>query len=168
MLDIRRYILENFTSSELQMHLEYDVGGFSVDYLQSILEPGSKIAYTSMDIISASFIKQFGPILVFQFQVYEDFQLAGGLSYLEEPSGKFIGRHAMVLVGVRMELAQKIFLLQNWWKKKQFVEVSERYMDACNGRFAFVRTQQTGVPSVFQTGCLIYAESAGLDKVARG
>ena len=65
--------------------------------------------------------------------VYEDFQLAGRLSYLEEPSGKQKEYYAMLLVGVRNVRAQKVFLLQNWWRSKPFLEVSDSYLDACNG-----------------------------------
>jgi hypothetical protein len=137
MLDFKWHIKENFSPRELFAHIIDDKGGSSVDYLKSILEPGCKIAFTTADMISASFIKRFGPVLVFQFMVYEDFQLAERLSYLEEQSGKEIGLHAMLLVGVRTVGAQKVFLLHNWWRRKQLIEVSERYLNACDGHVAF-------------------------------
>ena len=166
MLDIRRYILENFSPENLRDHIIRDEGGHSLDYLQSILEPGSKVFHAdSTDMISPELIKNFGPALVYQFKVYEDFKLPGRLSYLEKPSDEFIGRHSMVLIGVRTEGDRKVFLLQNWWRKKQFIEVSDTYLMACDARVAFVQTPQTRLPADLQSRYTVYAETADLDKM---
>ena len=63
-----------------------------------------------------------------------------------KPSGKFKGAHAMVMVGARRDDSGQYFLLQNWWKEKQFVEVSEAYLQHCSATVFFVETPQTGVP----------------------
>jgi hypothetical protein len=69
----------------------------------------------------------------------------------------------MVLVGVRMEGSEKVFLLQNWWRKKQFVEVSEGYLRRCEARIAFVQTPQPEVPDGFLARQGLFAESSDLD-----
>ena len=165
MLEMRRFIVENFSGTDLHKHIVDKEGGMSVDYLESILEPGSKVVRTWPEAIDASLIKRVGPILVYQFQVYDDFLLAGRLSYLEEPSGKKIGRHAMLIVGVREEDGQKVFLLQNWGRRKQFVEVGDRYLTACSANFCFVQTPQKGVPTFFKGVYTTYAETTNLDKM---
>ena len=165
MLNIRRFIVENFSGTELHKYIVDEEGGMSVDYLKGILELGSQVVNTIPEAIDASLIQRVGPILVHQFEVYDDFLVAGRLSYLEEPSGKKIGRHAMLIVGVREEDGKKVFLLQNWWRRKQFVEVSDRYLTACSASFCFVRTPQKGVPTLFKGVYTTYAETANLDKM---
>ncbi len=166
MLDMRRYILENFSSKQRYNHIVTDEGGNSHDYLQKILIPGSKFFHVlSTDVINAALIQQYGPALIYQFQVYEDFKEPGRLSYLEEPTGECAGRHSMVLIGVREEGSRKVFLLQNWWRRKQFVEVSDAYLSACDARIAFVRTPQTGLSDLLQSRYTLYAETMDLDKM---
>ncbi len=70
----------------------------------------------------------------------------------------------MVLIGVKMEGAQKVFQLQSWWRGKQFIKVSEAYLKACQGVFAIVKTPQNGVCSGLESVYKMYAESADLDK----
>ncbi len=50
----------------------------------------------------------------------------------------------MVVLGVRTEGESQIFLLQNWWRNKQFVEVSEDYM-TMDCSICFIGTPQTFV-----------------------
>ena len=49
----------------------------------------------------------------------------------------------MVVLGVRKEGKSRMFLLQNWWQDKQFVEVSEEYMSYMDCDVFFVCTPQT-------------------------
>ena len=166
MLDMKRYILENFSSKQLYHHIVTDEGGNTLDYLKKILIPGSTFFHVlSTDVINAALIQQYGPALIYQFQVYDDFKEPGRLSYLEEPVGKCAGRHSMVLIGVRQEGSRKVFLLQNWWRRKQFVEVSDAYLSACDARIVFVRTPQTGLSDLMQSHCTVYAETTDLDKM---
>ncbi len=48
----------------------------------------------------------------------------------------------MVVLGVRTEGESQIFMLQNWWRDKQFVEVSEDYM-TMDCSICFIGTPQT-------------------------
>jgi hypothetical protein len=68
--------------------------------------------------------------------------------------------HAMVLVGTRTDQAGKRhFLLQNWWAKKQFVDVDIDYMLHCKGKIYFVTTRQTHIPSKYVTQDAHYGET---------
>ena len=64
-------------------------------------------------------------------------------------------RHSMLVVGHRTERGKLRLLLQNWWRKKQFVEVDEEYFESCNEfGVMFVITPQTHFPPLLDvTGC---------------
>jgi hypothetical protein len=71
----------------------------------------------------------------------------------------------MVLIGHRLEGDNDIYLLQNWWKSRQFVEVDHNYLIRCNATAYFVKTDQTSIPDKFKTtGPCVYAENENLDK----
>ena len=73
----------------------------------------------------------------------------------------------MVLIGCRTDEAsgRKLYLLQNWWKNKQFVEVDAEYLKQCGVTMYFVETPQTCIPDIFPTTAAKYAEvDSFLDK----
>eukprot|EP01125_Pyxidicula_operculata_P022573 TRINITY_DN9356_c0_g1_i1.p1 TRINITY_DN9356_c0_g1~~TRINITY_DN9356_c0_g1_i1.p1 ORF type:complete len:101 (-),score=14.17 TRINITY_DN9356_c0_g1_i1:23-289(-) len=57
----------------------------------------------------------------------------------------------MALVGYRKVGDKVFYLLQNWWKKKQFVEVDEEYLENSFANVYFVETPQTEIPSNLPT-----------------
>ncbi len=69
----------------------------------------------------------------------------------------------MLLVGVKGSGESKIFLLQNWWSKKQFVQVSTSYLADCLPLIYFVRTPQTEIDKRYPVVYGGYAESGGVD-----
>lgn len=54
----------------------------------------------------------------------------------------------MVLLAVRFDAVtgMRFFLVQNFWKRKQFVTMDEIYFNACLGTVFFVETRQPLVP----------------------
>jgi len=79
--------------------------------------------------------------------------------------GNFIGNHALALVGHRQdETGRMFFLLQDWWKKKQFVEVDESYLNVSGATVYFIETPQTRVPPYFSTHAGHFFELEALDK----
>jgi hypothetical protein len=167
MIDILNFIVTQFAPKDLCSHIIDDEGGNSFDFLQRILEPGSIITNVPSRSVDKSMLERYGPALVHHFCVYEDFKVLGNLSYLNLPYGTLIGRHSMLLVGIRTQGQKKVFLLQNWWAKKQFVEVSSEYFTACKGQITFVETRQTRIPSAFPVQRAIFGESTALDKSER-
>jgi hypothetical protein len=67
--------------------------------------------------------------------------------------------HAMVLVGHRRSDGKDVYLLQNWWEDKQFVEVSAEYLEACRATVTFVETPQTAIPEEFPATFAEFAET---------
>ena len=55
----------------------------------------------------------------------------------------------MILIGVRGDGEEKKFLLQNWWREKQTVEVDESYLRACEATCWYVSTPQPKIPDHF-------------------
>jgi hypothetical protein len=109
-------------------------------------------------------LREYGPALVSTFRVQPDFVTEGVTHHHGLPTGaKTDDYHAMVLVGIRIDASGNIFyLMQNWWKGKQFVEVSRQYMIDCGANFHFVVTPQETVSTDrhrFHSGRMHYAET---------
>jgi hypothetical protein len=85
-------------------------------------------------------MKAHGPGLVSLHWLISDTYESNKFSYTgtrtkpkEQPSG-----HAMVAVGVRKDANDKVhFLLQNFWKNKEFIKIDYDYLDASGGKLHF-------------------------------
>mmetsp|Transcript_27923 Transcript_27923/g.90029 ORF Transcript_27923/g.90029 Transcript_27923/m.90029 type:complete len:157 (+) Transcript_27923:159-629(+) len=97
-------------------------------------------------------LTKYGPASVSNFKVYKDFTNQAVHKHYGQPRGAFEGCHAMALVGSRRDENNNVFfLLQNWWLKKQFVEVDLECLKACRATLYFGETPQTSVPTEFPT-----------------
>jgi hypothetical protein len=164
MIDMSSLIKDSFTGNDLERHIFEDYGGSSLGMLKHILMPNSFV-FASDPMMWEQGLKDYGPGLVSHFEVHPDFRKVA-LSSHHGPVTKRAqqpGMQAMVLVGSRDVSGKKYFLLQNWWKQKQFLEVDIDYMKSCNATVSFVETPQTEIPSQFSTQHSIFAESE-LDK----
>lgn len=82
------------------------------------------------------------------FEVHEDFVNASIHHHYGKPLGKFIGLHAMALVGHRMDQnGTEYYLLQNWWKEKQFVEIDAEYLMRSGASIYFIKTPHAKIPN---------------------
>jgi len=54
--------------------------------------------------------------------------------------------------------------LQNWWKKKQFVEVDAAYLKHSGASVWFIETPQTGLPEDFAVNYANFYELEAIDK----
>jgi len=80
-------------------------------------------------------------------------------------SGNSLGLplHSMVMVGHRKENGKELFLLQNWWHTKPFVEVTIDYLQtSCGAYVHVVKTPQLSLGS-FATGEHAHVEVELLD-----
>jgi hypothetical protein len=81
------------------------------------------------------------PALVSTFIVFDDF-CGTGVSYFGNPKRSDNTKrrlHSMVMIGARKNSAgDYFFLLQNWWERKYFIEVSGEYMFYCDPNITFV------------------------------
>jgi hypothetical protein len=111
------------------------------------MDEGSEVLEISTECISQETFDNYGPGLLCMFEIFDNFFKEGVLSYVDCPLRHFVGYHCMVVLGVRMEGQSRMFLLQNWWsdRDKQFVEVSNEYLESMDCSLCFVATPQTFV-----------------------
>ncbi len=165
-LDIASFIKEKFDNGSLERHIFQNEGGRSVKELQRILHPKSKLKRVDITDLSGIIycLRTYGPALVSNFIVHNDFlneqqhKHYGPVPiYDEVPRG-----HAMVMVGYKFEENRHIFLLQNWWLHKQFVEVDSEYLADCDPVLHWVITEQPSIPDKipFKIGSWMETEAA--------
>jgi len=170
MIDISRLIHDTFSAQQLEDHIFKDHGGSSETMLRYILEPGSIVSSRIDDIEKR--LREFGPLLVSRFTVHSDFTKGNIHMHHGKPvhinaqhqfGGK--GLHAMILIGARTDQkGKKLFLLQNWWKSKQFIEVDEEYLKHSFPTLYYVETPQRSIPDKFPVDFAKFAENENLDK----
>ena len=103
MIDMAKLIQQCFSSDDLERHIFYNEGGSSNDLLKSVLVPGSSLQVAS-PMRFEEYLKTYGPALVANFSVREDFHRAQGrVSFDGKPQSRFVGYHSMVLIGARVD-----------------------------------------------------------------
>ena len=162
MLDINQYVSKNMNSDQLVQHF-FSRGGNSIETLRSILAPGSYIDVHGIFEIDVELIKKYGPGLITRFKVYSDFLNENVDVHSGLPTGTYVGDHCMLLVGVKGSGDSQMFLVQNWWCNKQFVQISRSYLLGCLPIVYFVHTPQTEIQNQYRLVYGCYAESGGVD-----
>ena len=160
MLNVAKYIVKFFSADMIFAHVVKDTGASSDTFLKNIM--GLKWGDTAARTIIAEYeaesaervakaLKTSGVGLVSEFDVEPAFQGKQVSFTANALRGEVVGLHAMTLVGHRENDGQHLFLLQNWWKEKQFIEVSAEYLAAADARIAFVKKEVTEIPKEFPT-----------------
>jgi hypothetical protein len=160
MIDLVEHIRTNFSTTQLENYLfGTGGGGRAAEFLSSILQPDSVVGY-DIALNDVDNLKNYGPLLVYGFHVYDDFRNISQHHHYGRPQGsQSDGTHAMVLVGHRYQNGKSMFLLQNWWHQKQFVEVDIEYLRRCKANFAFVETRQEEIREQLVTSTGTYFEA---------
>ena len=168
MIDIAKLIRDTFSAQQLEDHIFKDDGGSSETMLKYILQPKSIVISTEV-VLAEQRLKEFGPLLVARFMVHEDFMSTETHKHHGEPTGNKKGLHAMILIGTRTnDEGKKFFLLQNWWKAKQFIEIDEEYLKHSAATLYYVETPQLSIPETFTVDFARFAENENLlDKADR-
>lgn len=168
MLDLLKFLREKLGPEELADYIFKCDGFDSHLFLKKIIGEESHVQPSGVHDIIDNF-KKYGPALLQKFEVREDFcNQAIHHHYGKSHSDVIVGYHAMVLVGYRFdsESNKNFFLIQNWWKEKQFVEVDEDYLKAHVGGIYFLITPQSeiieNVPPTYDFGRFRNVE--GIDK----
>jgi hypothetical protein len=159
-IDLKGFILNHFSAKQLEQHIFNNEGEHSRWFLESILQ-------TNPTIIAASNVNSFsnyGVGLVSQFKVHEDFCNVNVHKHYGSPSGTYKGKHAMALVGHRQTDGRQFFLLQNWWKQKQFVEVDKEYLVKSGATVYFIKTPQPEIPLAYLQLAGKFFELEAIDK----
>ena len=160
MLNVAKYIVKFFEADTIYDHVVKNKGGPSEAFLKNImgLKGGDTAALTiiaeyeaeSAECVAKA-LETYGVGLVSEFKVEPAFQGKQVSFTARALRGKAVGLHAMTLVGHRENDGQHLFLLQNWWKEKQFIEVSAEYLAAARATITFVKKEVTEIPKEFPT-----------------
>ena len=176
MLNVAKYIVEFFSADMIFAHVVEHTGASSAAFLKNIMGPKGRDTFSISIPASvihkkssaalaqavtkstaakaeriAKTLKTYGVGLVAKFMVVPAFQGKEVSFTANALRGEVVGLHAMTLVGHRENDGQHLFLLQNWWKEKQFIEVSAEYLAAARAGITFVGTEVTEIPKEFPT-----------------
>jgi hypothetical protein len=168
MVDMRKHIRERFDTKALHRHVFDDKGGDSRTYLRSLLLHCSILVCCRPEVYGV-YLQTYGPALVSGFYVHDDFSSNHSVHHhYGSVTGEYIGMHAMVLVGARMDVTHGwCFLLQNWWNNKQFVEVDEQHLESSGAMVQFIKTPQDSMNTHLFTVEGRWCECDMLDKPER-
>lgn len=149
MLDVVSYVRNNVTGNALKSHIFGSLDYDSATFLSRILAPCSRISYSVKGDGVRQDYDDYGPGLVHNMMLQEDFTNMSVRKHYGRPHGRLIGRHSMALVGHRFDKKKRklYYLLQNWWKEKQFVEVDMDYLIMCGAYIRFIQTPQDAIPN---------------------
>jgi hypothetical protein len=177
MIDMSKYVRHYLPTKCLEKYLSKGSGD-SFKFLASILHGKNGKFRGNAGVLSVDVpletedvpwlfkkLKQFGPALITNFHVEEDFIRGTRVIFNGEPTFETSHdselRHAMLLVGIRMDpvTGEWRLLLQNWWRNKQFIEVSLGYMAECEAKVYFIMTPQERMMSNVEHHSQNFAES---------
>lgn len=174
MIDVAKYIHLNWKGSALLKYLKEDSGGSSMSFLEEInyhVRGFDTANYTIPPTESRLFESTctelmerlaFKPALVSNFRVDHQFH-HGGTSFLTGSvnTAELSGHHAMVLIGCRAcPVHGYVFLLQNWWKGRYFIEVSASYLASSKATISFVTQEIEYIPDCFPVVHSSFVETA--------
>jgi hypothetical protein len=149
MLNMAEYLKKYMPGDRLYEHIWNNKGGDSLEFLENILEEKPRvdgIASRQTDTLRNDdldiLLNAHGPGLVSGFAVAKDFTGDDWQHLGKYEVEKFEGRHAMVLVGYRIFDGKKLYLLQNWWKKKPYIEVDVDYLLSSKATVHFIKQRQ--------------------------
>ena len=153
-----------FTARQLFKHIMHCEGGHSVGFMRQIMQLGvldieiipRRGKAEDSDIHDA--LKQYGVGLVSGFNVDATFHTSDLTSFVTEKynSKEIKRKHAMVLVD------QHFFLLQNWWRTRQLIEVSGEYLAQTGAQVVFVKKSVDQIPDEFPKNVASYMETEDL------
>lgn len=169
MVDMTAYMKESLNARELEDYL-HGRGGASLRALRHMCDldnddTESFDAKNGADI-AVQYLNKYGPGLVSSFSVYNGFTDTTNRHHHGKPKKmpKGVPLHAIVLVDARKDADGKTFLLlQNWWPKKQYVEVDDEYFRACGAQLSFITKPLLAVPESFPTRAGHFMETEALD-----
>ncbi len=150
MINIAHYIHDHFDTGKLEKRIFYNEGGDSAYQVDNILIPDPEISPIARKNYTMDTMKVYGPCLVSKFKVFKDFQQGDQVMFHGKPPNKnknnLMRCHGMIMIGFREDQGKRYFLLQNWWAKKQFIEVDFEYQNECNPLLSYVETPQDHIP----------------------
>ncbi len=178
MIDLTAFMLRHMTPDEIWTYVSQGTGGSSIEFLKTLSGVESRSIVTMCNekmmrggaaaaAAVANRLIEHGPALISLFSVNDDFQVDDMSSYV----GTNLGSrdrgptllHAMALVGFRTTATgETLFLVQNWWTKKQFFECDLEYLSSRSATLSWLATISTfSSTSGYPTHSAVAAESGG-------
>jgi hypothetical protein len=168
-VDIAAFLREKASAAMLE-GIVFGAGTNSMDVLAQILVPGS---FPGVHVPKATFdeipdvLRKHGPLLLTSWKVektFSDTDLWRHTKPVSKPP-TIIGMHSMLVVGSRrhQKTGEIRLLLQNWWHKKQFIEVGRAYYTDClslDGNPVYVTVAQPHIPADLTTTNRMHSISA--------
>lgn len=162
-IDITEFCLDHLCGEDFEKYLN-DRGGSCQHFFRLFTQMPLLLFYqlsfhpsdedknekTLTEILSA--LVRYGPALIIGFTVDKAFMTSRASSFLEGlvDGTQLLGTHAMVLIGARADPTHRcVFLLQNWWKGRELLEVSYAYLRQSLATISFVTTELKGIPAQF-------------------
>ena len=175
MINAGKFIAKEFTARQIFDHLTKEDGGPSQRFAMQIMglhwnelevaDIRENLFLPTTEVLAAR-LKKYGVGLVSYMHADSNFNDGTDkCSYLDDDSNPDGGGHAMVVVGHRTHAGRHIFLLQNWWRNKQLIEVSAEYMAKSKAQVQFVTKNLEHIPETFPTIEASYAVTS-VDKSA--
>lgn len=163
MIDLKGYITENWKGKRFIDYILHENAGNSIMFFEEINEfkqfSSSKFTIPSKDSPMSQIVcKEISrkvvhmPALVSNFCVDRNFFSSQKVSFLDDSMNfsDIIGLHSMILVGIRESSEYgHVFLLQNFWEHRFFIEVSVNYLHHSEAIITFVETEISIIPSKF-------------------
>jgi hypothetical protein len=163
MTDLTKLRLRHFSADHLWMFITQDQGGYAKEFLRELCgHPGRRFRTTTLfeeglreaDIIAN--LARYGPALVSTFDikgeevgddpVYDHrVHHHAGVDDVRVPVKKLL-YHAVLIVGHRRCGDGSVqFLVQNWWKQKQFFTCDSEFLKHRNASLVWVTTPVASV-----------------------
>lgn len=172
MIDVASYIRNTWRGDALLQYLLHDNGGSSLSFMREINRhvelhvsnymlpsPSSTLFASTCQEIMDRLEKR--PALVSNFHIDDNF-MRGGVSFLtgQVDHKSLKGMHAMVLIGCRKtKEGSFVFLMQNWWHNRYFIEVSDVYFESARCAITFIDSDISYIPDSFPVVYDQYAET---------
>jgi hypothetical protein len=158
MLDMTKYMKKHMAARQLYNHIWENQGGDSFDFLQKILsdnldDDDDAVEYTNRQLRKADLcqdLKNYGPGLVSGFHVSEEFKDMNVWQHVGKRANNFVGMHAILLIGYRIFKVEDgtmmiRYLLQNWWKRKAYIEVDIDFLASSRCQVRFITKRQSEI-----------------------
>lgn len=173
MLDVASYIRSSWRGEAMLQYLLFDNGGSSLAFMREInRHVNLKLCSYVIPDLSSQLFKvvceeimsrlRHRPALVSNFHIDETF-MRGGVSFLEGNVDHHAlkGMHAMMLIGCRKNAqGEFVFLMQNWWNNRYFIEVSAAYLESARSTITFIDNDIPYIPESFPVVFDLYAETS--------
>ena len=156
-LDINKYLRDSTDIIETYLN---DKGSSPLKILRA-LDSGSIFVKIELDKVDANLMRKHCPLLLDNFEITNGtvrFGVNNNLVYTSNFTGDVTGKHVMLIVGVRPTETSRCFLVQNWWRPYQFVEICQETVQSAKASAYAVRFPKYYIAEILPQKNDLYSE----------